>query len=45
MIYAAIFWLPIYRLHGLVKFFTAVFSWATSIALFRYFPLLMKLKS
>jgi signal transduction histidine kinase/FixJ family two-component response regulator len=42
---AAIFWLPVYRLHGLVKFFTAVFSWATIIALFRYFPLLMELKT
>jgi signal transduction histidine kinase/CheY-like chemotaxis protein len=42
---ATIFWLPVYRLHGLVKFFTAVFSWATIIALFRYFPLLMELKT
>lgn len=42
---AVIFWLPVYRLHGLVKFFTAVFSWATIIALFKYFPLLMELKT
>jgi signal transduction histidine kinase/CheY-like chemotaxis protein len=42
---AAIFWLPVYRLHGLVKFFTAIFSWATIIALFKYFPLLMDLKT
>ena len=38
LIEAAIFFTPIYRISGVFKFLTAVFSWATVIALFRISP-------
>lgn len=39
------FWYPVYRLNALVRFLTAVFSWATVIALFNFFPFIMSLKT
>jgi signal transduction histidine kinase/ActR/RegA family two-component response regulator len=38
LISAIIFWQPVYRLDGAVKFFTAVVSWGTVIALVRITP-------
>lgn len=38
LIEAIIFWWPVYRLAGVVKFLTAVVSWATVISLFRVVP-------
>ena len=42
---AVIFWWPAYRLAGLIKFFTAVISWATVIALFSVLPGALKMRS
>lgn len=38
LISAIIFWQPVYRLDGVVKFFTAVVSWGTVIALVQITP-------
>jgi signal transduction histidine kinase len=38
LISAIIFWQPVYRLDGIVKFFTAVVSWGTVIALVQITP-------
>jgi signal transduction histidine kinase/ActR/RegA family two-component response regulator len=38
LISAIIFWHPVYRLDGVVKFFTAVVSWGTVIALVQIAP-------
>lgn len=38
LIEATIFFTPIYRISGIFKFLTAVFSWATVVALFRISP-------
>lgn len=45
LIDALMFWHPIYRFNGLVRFLTACFSWATIIALFKFFPKIMALKT
>jgi len=45
LIEAIIFWHPIYRVSGLMKFITAIVSWAAVIALIRYAPKAMKLPS
>jgi PAS domain S-box-containing protein len=38
LIDATIFWQPIYRVSGFMKFVTAIVSWATVVALARYVP-------
>jgi signal transduction histidine kinase/CheY-like chemotaxis protein len=38
LVEAIIFWEPVYRLSGVVKFFTAIVSWATVIALVQIVP-------
>ncbi|MCA9164006.1 MAG: response regulator [Planctomycetales bacterium] len=38
LIEAIIFWYPIYRIQGVVKFITAVVSWGTIVALVRILP-------
>ncbi len=38
LIEAIIFWHPFYRVSGMMKFITAITSWATVIALVHYFP-------
>ena len=38
LIEAAIFWTPIYRISAVVKFLTAIFSWATVVALVQVAP-------
>ena len=43
LIEAFIFWWPAYRLSGLVKFLTAVVSWATVVALVKLVPEALKL--
>jgi PAS domain S-box-containing protein len=45
LIEAIIFWSPIYRVSGLMKFTTAVVSWATVGALIRIAPKVMQLPS
>ncbi len=45
LIEAIIFWHPIYRVSGAMKFITAVASWATVITLIRYAPKVMALPS
>ncbi len=45
LIEAVMFWHPIYRVSGAMKFVTAVVSWATVFALFRYGPRAMALPS
>jgi PAS domain S-box-containing protein len=42
---AAVFWWPAYRLAGILKWLTAVASWATVLALLRVTPLLMSLRN
>lgn len=42
---AITFWLPIYRLNALVKFFTGVVSWITVFYLYRTLPLAFSLKT
>ena len=42
---AIIFWVPIYRFSALVRFLTAVVSWATIIGLANVLPLAMLLRS
>ena len=42
---AIIFWWPAYRLAGLIKFFTAVISWGTVVALVRIAPQAMAMRS
>lgn len=42
---AIIFWWPAYRLSALIRFFTAVVSWATVIALFKVFPMALNLRT
>jgi two-component system CheB/CheR fusion protein len=42
---AVIFWWPIYRFMGLIKFITAVVSWATVIALVPAIPLALRLRT
>lgn len=41
LIEAIIFWYPIYRVSGFMKFVTAIVSWATVVALIRYLPRVM----
>jgi signal transduction histidine kinase/CheY-like chemotaxis protein len=43
LISAIIFWQPVYRLDGVVKFFTAVVSWGTVIALVQITPKVLHL--
>ena len=45
LIEAIIFWYPIYRVSGMMKFITAVVSWATVIVLIRYIPRVLHLPS
>ncbi len=45
LIEAIIFWYPIYRVAGMMKFITAVISWITVIALIRYIPSALHLPS
>lgn len=45
LIDAVIFWWPAYRLSGLLRFLTAIMSLLTLFALFKYFPLALKLKT
>jgi PAS domain S-box-containing protein len=45
LIEAIIFWYPIYRISGAMKFVTAVVSWGTVIALVRYAPRIMAIPS
>lgn len=45
LIEAIIFWYPIYRIGGMLKFIMAVISWVTVIALIRYIPSIMHLPS
>lgn len=45
LIEAIIFWHPIYRVSGMMKFITAVVSWATVIALVRVIPKVMHFPS
>lgn len=45
LVEAIIFWHPIYRVSGLMKFVTAVVSWATVITLLRYVPRILHLPS
>lgn len=45
LIEAIIFWYPIYRVSGMMKFITAVISWATVVVLFRYIPNILRLPS
>lgn len=42
---AVIFWWPAYRLSALIRFFTAVISWATVVALFKYLPIALSLRT
>jgi hypothetical protein len=42
---AVIFWWPIYRFMGLIKFITAVVSWATVIALIPVAPQALRLRT
>lgn len=43
LVEAVIFWWPIYRISGIVKFFTAVVSWITVISLIRITPMALRL--
>jgi two-component system, chemotaxis family, sensor kinase Cph1 len=45
LIDAAMFWWPAYRLNGLMRFATAIVSWATIYALFKIFPSALALKT
>ena len=45
LIEAIIFWYPIYRVSGMMKFITAVVSWMTVIVLIRYIPRVLHLPS
>ncbi len=42
---AIIFWWPAYRLAGMLKFFTAIFSWATVFALVRVAPVALSMRT
>ncbi len=42
---AIIFWWPLYRLAGLIKFFTAIVSWGTVIALIPVVPRVLAMRS
>lgn len=42
---AVIFWWPAYRLSALIRFFTAVVSWATVYSLFKFFPMALSLRT
>lgn len=42
---AILFWWPGYRLSALIRFITAIVSWTTIIALYKYFPLALGLKT
>ncbi|MGB7344962.1 MAG: ATP-binding protein [Pirellulaceae bacterium] len=45
LIEAVIFWHPIYRVSAMMKFITAMISWATVIALIRHMPRILHLPS
>ncbi len=45
LIEAIIFWYPIYRVSGMMKFITAVISWTTVIVLIRLVPKILHLPS
>ena len=45
LIEGIIFWYPIYRISGMMKFITAVISWTTVIVLIRYIPRVLHLPS
>ncbi len=45
LIEAIIFWIPIYRVSGMLKFITAIISWTTVIVLVRYIPGILQLPS
>lgn len=45
LIEAIIFWHPIYRVSGAMKFITAVISWSAVIALVRFMPQILSLPS
>ncbi len=45
LIDAIIFWHPIYRVSGMMKFVTAIVSWTTVVALFRIIPRVLHLPS
>lgn len=40
---AIIFWLPLYRISGVIKAVTAILAWTTAIALWRYVPSVLRL--
>lgn len=42
---AIAFWIPVYRLNGLVRLITGVLSWATVFYLIRFLPVAFSLKS
>lgn len=42
---AVIFWWPDYRLSALLRFITAVVSWVTVLALYRFFPVALALRT
>ena len=45
LIDAIIFWWPAYRLSALVRFITAIVSWITIFALYKYLPVALSLKT
>ena len=45
LIDATIFWWPAYRLSALVRFMTAVISWITIFAIYKFFPVALALKT
>lgn len=42
---AIIFWWPDYRLSALIRFMTAVISWITVVAIYRFFPVALALRT
>jgi PAS domain S-box-containing protein len=42
---AIIFWWPNYRLSALIRFMTAVISWITVVAIYKFFPIALALKT
>ncbi|HEX9980974.1 MAG TPA: ATP-binding protein [Flavobacterium sp.] len=45
LIDAIIFWVPIYRISAIVRFFTAIVSWGTIVMLYRILPNAFSLKT
>ena len=42
---AVIFWWPNYRLSALIRFMTAIVSWVTVVAIYKYLPLVMAMRT